>query len=63
MSRYMTGARSTPAPAIVPAVFTLFVLATSTLSAQQLPTLEPEDYGRWEYLLGPEVAPFADWVA
>ncbi|HSM04301.1 MAG TPA: YqiA/YcfP family alpha/beta fold hydrolase [Longimicrobiales bacterium] len=45
----------------------LAALVTATAAtpalAQELPTLEPEDYGRWEYLLSPQVSPFGDWVA
>ncbi len=43
------------------------LVATTALAVpaagQELPTLAPEDYGRWESVTSPRVSPFGDWVA
>ncbi len=52
---------------ITPIAFVAITAALSTsiaqAAAQDLPTLGPGDYDRWETFLAPTVSPFAEWIA
>ncbi len=47
------------------AAATAFLTAIAALPAyaQERPTLDPQEYGRWETFRPPRVSPFADWIA
>ncbi|MFV1988089.1 MAG: alpha/beta hydrolase family protein [Gemmatimonadota bacterium] len=63
-----TRSRFAVVPAVLPAAVVVAVIAAaaapSSAAAQQLPTIPPADYGRWENLgFGAQLSPFGDWIA
>ena len=53
--------RGLPAPA--GAALALILALPGPATAQELPLLTPDDYGRWERLGGSTLSPFGDWIA
>ena len=56
--------RSSRALALATTMSALAALGPSAAAAQDLPTVPPSDYGRWETLgFGAALSPFGDWLA